>query len=95
VYPEEVEVVVKDHPAVYDAMVVGTPHERWGEQVVAVIATRAGSSVSLDQIRDHCRRSLADYKLPRALCIVEQIERGPNGKGDYNWARERALRSSS
>ena len=86
VYPEEVEVVVKDHPSVYDAMVVGAPHERWGEQVVAVVAPRPGSSVSLDEIREHCRRSLADYKLPRALCIVEQVERGPNGKGDYKWA---------
>jgi 3-oxocholest-4-en-26-oate---CoA ligase len=95
VYPEEVEVVVKDHPAVYDAMVVGTPHERWGEQVVAVVAPRPGSSVSLDEIRDHCRRSLADYKLPRALCLVDRVERGPNGKGDYTWARERALSTGS
>jgi len=95
VYPEEVEAVVKDHPGVYDAMVVGAPHERWGEQVVAVVAPRPGSSVSLDELREYCGRSLADYKLPRALCIVEQIERGPNGKGDYTWARERALSASS
>jgi acyl-CoA synthetase (AMP-forming)/AMP-acid ligase II len=95
VYPEEVEAVVKDHPSVYDAMVVGAPHERWGEQVVAVVALRPGSSVSIDEIREHCRRSLADYKLPRALRIVERVERGPNGKGDYTWARERALSPSS
>jgi 3-oxocholest-4-en-26-oate---CoA ligase len=95
VYPEEVEVVVKDHPSVYDAMVVGAPHERWGEQVVAVVAARPGSSVSLDEIREHCRGSLADYKLPRALCIVDHVERGANGKGDYRWARERALSASS
>jgi len=95
VYPEEVEVVVKDHPGVYDAIVVGAPHERWGEQVVAVVALRPGSSLSIDEIREHCRRSLADYKLPRSLCIVEQVERGPNGKGDYTWARARALSPSS
>jgi len=77
------------------AMVVGAPHERWGEQVVAVVALRPGSSVSIDEIREHCRRSLADYKHPRALCVVERIERGPNGKGDYTWARERALSPSS
>jgi acyl-CoA synthetase (AMP-forming)/AMP-acid ligase II len=40
------------------------------------------------------RRSLADYKLPRALCIVDRVERGPNGKGDYTWARERAMTAS-
>jgi acyl-CoA synthetase (AMP-forming)/AMP-acid ligase II len=95
VYPEEVEVVVKDHPSVYDAMVVGAPHERWGEQVVAVVALRPGASVSIDELRAHCRRSLAGYKLPRSLRIVEHVERGPNGKGDYAWARERALSSSS
>jgi 3-oxocholest-4-en-26-oate---CoA ligase len=95
VYPDEVEAVVKDHPSVYDAIVVGAPHDRWGEQVVAVVAPRAGRSVSIDEIREHCRGSLADYKLPRALCIVERIERGPNGQGNYKWARDRALGASS
>jgi acyl-CoA synthetase (AMP-forming)/AMP-acid ligase II len=93
VYPEEVEAVVKDHPAVYDAVVVGTPHDRWGEQVVAVVATRSGTTVTLAEIRDHCRVSLAGYKLPRALYIVDTVVRGPNGKSDYQWARERALES--
>jgi len=91
VYPEEVEAVVKDHPSVYDAVVVGAPHERWGEQVVAVVAPRPGATVTLDELRVHCRGSVAGYKLPRALCIVDAVVRGPNGKADYQWARERAL----
>jgi acyl-CoA synthetase (AMP-forming)/AMP-acid ligase II len=91
VYPDEVEAVVKDHPAVWDAVIVGVPDVRWGEQVVAVIALRPGHSVTVEEIRAHCRTVLADYKLPRALCIVEQVVRGPNGKTDYQWARDRAL----
>jgi 3-oxocholest-4-en-26-oate---CoA ligase len=93
VYAEEVEAIVKDLPGVYDAVVVGAPHERWGEQVVAVVAPRPGATVTLDAIREHCRGSLAGYKLPRALCIVDAVVRGPNGKADYQWARERALTS--
>ena len=51
VYPEEVEAVVKDHPSVYDAVVVGVPHDRWGEQVVVVVALRPGATVTLDELR--------------------------------------------
>ena len=91
VYPEEVEAVVKNHPSVYDAVVVGTPDERWGEQVVVVVAPRPGATVTLDELRKHCRGVLAGYKLPRALRVVETVVRGPNGKADYRWARERAL----
>jgi 3-oxocholest-4-en-26-oate---CoA ligase len=87
VYPEEVEAIVKDHPGVYDAVIVGAPHERWGEQVVAVVAPRTGATVTLDSIREHCRGSLAGYKLPRAVCVVDAVVRGPNGKADYQWAR--------
>jgi acyl-CoA synthetase (AMP-forming)/AMP-acid ligase II len=93
VYPEEVEAVLKDLPSVYDAVVVGAPHERWGEQVVAVVAPRAGATVTLDEIREHGRHFLAGYKLPRALCIVDVVVRGPNGKADYQWARAHATAS--
>lgn len=91
VYPEEVEAVVKDHPSVYDAVVVGAPHDRWGEQVMVVVAPRPGATVTLDELRTYCRRRLAGYKLPPGLCVVEEIVRGPNGKPDYRWARERVL----
>jgi acyl-CoA synthetase (AMP-forming)/AMP-acid ligase II len=95
VYPEEVEAVVKDHPAVYDAVVVGAPDQRWGEQVVVVVAPRSGASVDLDELQAHCRQSLAGYKVPRGLVVVEDVVRGPNGKADYAWARERAVSARS
>jgi fatty-acyl-CoA synthase len=88
VYPDEVESVLKDHPDVQDAVVVGLPHDRWGEQVVAVVSARRGKEPQLDALQAHCRDALAGYKVPRAMRLVDQVLRGPNGKADYRWARE-------
>ena len=88
VYPEEVEAALKSHPAVFDAVVVGVPDERWGERVAAVVAAadrarrrRSTSSPST------CAPQLADYKAPRDLVLVDAIVRSPSGKPDYRWAR--------
>jgi len=93
IYVEEVERVVKSHPAVYDALVVGTPSGRWGQQVTAVVALRPGAaSQSIDELRAHCAPHLADYKVPRALVTAAEIARSPSGKPDYAWAKTHALR---
>jgi acyl-CoA synthetase (AMP-forming)/AMP-acid ligase II len=94
VYPDEVESVVKDHPDVLDAVVVGVPHARWGEQVVAVVSARPGRGPELASVQAHCRGALAGYKVPRALCVVDTVVRGPNGKADYRWARDVARAST-
>ncbi len=94
VYAEEVEAVVKDHPSVWDAVIVGAPHERWGEQVVAVVALRPGCSLTIDELREHSRAYLAGYKLPRVLHCVGDIVRTPSGKCDYQWARDVARTTS-
>ena len=86
VYPGEVESTLKSHPAVYDAIVVGVPDDRWGERVAAVVQWRPGHHGDLDVLQAHTRRTLADYKIPRVLCSVEQIVRSPSGKPDYRWA---------
>jgi acyl-CoA synthetase (AMP-forming)/AMP-acid ligase II len=90
VYPEEVEAVVKSHPAVADAVVVGVPDERWGEQVGAVVAASA-PGLTADALQEHCRARLAGYKVPRAIRLVDRVERLANGKADYTWARAAAL----
>lgn len=87
VYPEEVEAVVKSHPLVADAVVVGIPDPRWGERVAAIVAP-VGAAPTLDALQEHCHERLAGYKTPRLLRIVGQIERLPTGKADYGWARE-------
>jgi acyl-CoA synthetase (AMP-forming)/AMP-acid ligase II len=94
VYPEEVEGVLKGHPDVLDAVVVGLPDERWGEHVTAVVQARPGRTPSLDDLRDHTRTSLASYKLPKQLVLVDHIERSPSGKADYRWARDTAVEES-
>jgi acyl-CoA synthetase (AMP-forming)/AMP-acid ligase II len=90
VYPEEVEAVLKSHPDVVDAVVVGLPDMRWGERVTAVVQARPGATPSLDDLREHARASLAGYKLPKQLVVVDHVERFPSGKADYRWAKARA-----
>jgi acyl-CoA synthetase (AMP-forming)/AMP-acid ligase II len=86
IFPEEVESAVRSHPDVMDAIVVGAPDERWGQTVAAIVQPRAGRTVALEDIQAHCRSSIAGYKLPRRLEIVEVMERSPSGKPDYRWA---------
>ena len=93
VFVEEVEHALKHHPSVYDAVVVGTPHERFGQQVTAVVRLRTGASVSPDELRRAAGEHLAHYKLPRAFVFVDEIVRSPSGKADYRWARERATQA--
>ncbi|UDY37797.1 acyl-CoA synthetase [Dermatobacter hominis] len=88
VFPEEVEGVLKGHPDVYDAVVVGVPHERWGEQVVAVVQPVGGRTPTLDDIEAYARDHLAGYKLPRELVLVDTVVRSPAGKADYRWAKQ-------
>ncbi len=87
VYPEEVETVVREHPAIVDALVVGLPDERFGERVSAVVALRPGAALALAELQKHCRVKLAGYKVPRHLVIVEDVPRSPAGKADYRAAK--------
>lgn len=88
IFPEEVEAALKAHPAVFDVVVVGVPDERWGERVAAVVQTRDGVSLTLDDVDAHCREHVAGYKVPRELHVVATIERSPSGKPDYPWAKK-------
>jgi len=91
IYPEEVELVLKGHPDVFDAVVVGVPDERFGERVTAVIAPRGDARPTVDELRDHARQMLASYKLPREVHFVDEMVRSPSGKADYRWAKAVAL----
>src|SRR6476646_3044384 len=67
IYPEEVEAALKAHPAVFDALVVGVPDERWGQRVAAVVEMRPGMSATLEELDTHARDHIAGYKVPREL----------------------------
>ncbi len=90
IFAEEVEHALKHHPAVYDAVVVGLPHERFGQQVTAVVRLRPGAEATADSLRDAARAHVAAYKLPRDVVFVDEIVRSPSGKADYRWARATA-----
>lgn len=91
VYPEEVEMAIKAHPAVYDVLVVGLPDERYGQTVAAVVQPREGQTVELEELRTFLRSSLSGYKLPRVLTTVEEIPRNATGKAQYPRAKELAM----
>ncbi len=91
VFPEEVEEAVKRHPAVVDCLVVGIPDERFGERVVAVASFHDDQDVSEPELIEFARAHLAGYKLPKQVLRVPQVQRAPNGKADYKWAKSTAL----
>jgi acyl-CoA synthetase (AMP-forming)/AMP-acid ligase II len=92
IHPEEVEGVLVGHEAVLDAAVIGTSSVRWGEQVTALVQPRPGHEVSVDDLRAHCRASIADYKVPKEIVFVDAVPRTPVGKIDYTAARDEAHR---
>jgi fatty-acyl-CoA synthase len=91
IFPEEVEEALKTHPAVADAVVVGTPHERFGETVVGVVQCRPGQDADDQELIDHVRSRLAAYKAPRRIVRVDTIGRAANGKVDYKGLRQEAI----
>jgi acyl-CoA synthetase (AMP-forming)/AMP-acid ligase II len=91
VYAEEVEQVLRRHPAVYDAVVVGTPDERFGEQVTAVVQLRPGTTPSAEELVRFAGQHLARYKLPKTTVLVGEMVRSPSGKPDYRWAKTQAM----
>ncbi|BBY78290.1 acyl-CoA synthetase [Mycolicibacterium parafortuitum] len=94
IFAEEVESAIASHPAVADVVVAGRPSERWGQEVVAVVALASGAQASADDLIEHASTVIARYKLPKAVVFRPVIERSPAGKADYRWAREQAVSGS-
>ena len=80
VYPREVEEVLFAHPAVAAAAVLGVPDERLGEEVMAVVQLKPGSSASAEELISYCKERIAAYKYPRSVQFVDQLPMGPTGK---------------
>jgi acyl-CoA synthetase (AMP-forming)/AMP-acid ligase II len=91
IFVEEVETAIASHPAVADVVVTGRPSERWGQEVVAVVALGDDAHAEADELIAHAAKTLARYKLPKAIVVRAVIERSPSGKADYRWAREQAV----
>ena len=94
VYPEEVEEVIKAMPGVADAVVVGIPDDRFGEEIVAVVERAPGAepgSVTDDEVIQAVKTRLAGFKAPRRVRFVDTIGRSPAGKVDYTRHRAEAI----
>ncbi|MGK2875326.1 MAG: AMP-binding protein [Nocardioides sp.] len=76
----EVEDALMAHPDVAEAAVIGTPDEKWGELVTALVVLRDGSTVTAEEITAHCRERLAGYKLPRRIEFRDSLVRTATGK---------------
>ncbi len=95
VFVEEVEEVLRAHPAIADALVVGRPSERWGEEVVALVALRDGADVGHEPLNALCISQLARFKAPKEFVFVDAVRRLGNGKADYRWAKRTAVQQES
>jgi acyl-coenzyme A synthetase/AMP-(fatty) acid ligase len=83
VFPEEVEEVLNQHPAVELSGVTSVPHQRWGEAVTAVIQLEEGSEASEEELKAFCKERLADYKAPKYVIYVDELPRLITGKVHY------------
>jgi fatty-acyl-CoA synthase len=90
VYPEEVEEALKQDPAVWDALVFGVPDERFGERIEAVVSPSPDAMVDPEGLIASTKGRIAGYKVPRAVHVVDDVPRAPNGKADYRTAKRLA-----
>lgn len=92
VFPEEVEEVLKTHPSIEDALVLGVPDEKWGQAVTGIVVLSPGAHFDEADLRTHVRGQLAGYKTPKRILVADVNLRAPNGKADYKSASEFARR---
>ncbi|CAN5689356.1 acyl-CoA synthetase [soil metagenome] len=93
VFVEEVEEVLRAHPDIVDALVVGRDSERWGQEVVALVSLRDGAQPSHEALHTLCVGRLARFKAPKEFIVVAAVKRLGNGKADYRWAKATAAQS--
>ncbi len=80
VSPEEVEQVLRSHPGVDQAAVIGLPDAFWGERVRAVVVLHPGQHVTEEELVEHCHQRLASFKKPESVVFVSELPHNPMGK---------------
>ena len=93
IYPEEVEEALKKDKDVFDCLVIGLPDERFGQKIVAVVSTVENKEISETDLINSARERLAGYKLPKIVIFTKEVQRAPNGKANYKWAKTYAIES--
>ncbi len=80
IYPREIDEVLYEHPSVAAAATIGIPDKLYGEEVTAFVVLKEGQSASEEELLNHCRERLADFKCPKSIQFVKDIPKGPTGK---------------
>ncbi len=91
IFPSEVENCVGGHPKVKDVAVIGVPHEKWGESVMAIVVLHEGKEATPEEISSYCKGKIAGYKVPKSVVFIkdEEMPRTGNGKILHRVLRER------
>jgi fatty-acyl-CoA synthase len=91
VYPREIEEFLYTHPDVDDVQVIGVPDERYGEELMAWIRPKAGSTLTAEDVRDFCRGRIAHFKIPRYVKLVDAFPMTVTGKVQKYLMRQAAI----
>jgi acyl-CoA synthetase (AMP-forming)/AMP-acid ligase II len=91
IFPSEVENVVGSHEKVKDVAVIGVPHEKWGEQVTAVVVLHEGQTMKAEEVSAWCKGKIAGFKVPKNVVFIkdEEMPRSGAGKILHRILRER------
>ena len=95
IYPEEVEEAIKRNNEVFDCLVVGVDDPKFGQKVVAVVSLEDSKQLDEDDLVNATRQFIAGYKLPKKIIFVDEVQRAPNGKANYKWAKNVANKEFS
>jgi fatty-acyl-CoA synthase len=87
IYPEEVEEALKKDDSVFDCLVVGMPDKKFGQKIVAVVSTVGNKPFNETELIENTRAKIAGYKLPKDILFTDEVQRAPNGKANYKWAK--------
>jgi fatty-acyl-CoA synthase len=80
VYPREIEDALAEYPGIAESAVIGLPHERWGEEVAAVLRPSDGVIIDIDAVRSFIEQRVARFKVPKHWRVVDDFPRNPSGK---------------
>jgi acyl-CoA synthetase (AMP-forming)/AMP-acid ligase II len=80
VYPIEVEKTLAAHPDVAEATVLGVDDEQYGQRLAAFVVLTPGARVAVDDLKQHVRDNLANYKVPREIVVLDELPRSSTGK---------------
>ncbi|MFM7632241.1 MAG: AMP-binding enzyme, partial [Betaproteobacteria bacterium] len=89
VYPKEIESIIDEQPGVLESAVIGVPHPDFGEAVIAIVVPRADAALSGQAIIQTLKNTIANFKVPKQVHMVNELPRNTMGKVQKNLLRER------